>query len=571
MSKSSIQKNRFIRLPRRFDHFFRNVIPYSLVLLVISAASLFLLSSCDDNTIKPPSGPDPVNWIQMESGTTENLRDIWGRDANDMFAVGDNGTVLHYDGTGWTRLATHLTTDLFCVLGNEGLCTFAAGDSGTILQYDGDFLIGNRPPPTTYPIVDLWSCDPSFYALVGDPVGTIFEKIESTSWKPVPTGSGEELTRLIGFSHSCPYNYSLIAVGRSGTAYSFSTECCTREWHAMDTGTSEDLVAVFGDTPGNLFAIGSAGTIVQNNQRFVKEPASRSWREFGRLGGDRINDVMARNHNDIFMVGDNGRIVHFNRETFIEMNSSVNTHLNAVWAMGYEVFVVGDNGLILKYSKPAAGTQCPANAVISITAGLTPTISWSPACPVSKLIIERIDDPAIKWFIAADGDLIESGIEFGSVPANAIDFRPAEGLLEAGALYRVTLIKYNEGNEFVIGTWNIRPEDTNSSEPVRTYRIDRVEADDSYPCIYFQRLFRVIPGQEIFAFIGHARAGASAYWITDPAWREDLLNIRPVMIESIYRDPVTGRQNVRTYTNIRAADLGSCTVVWDVLDPDPIK
>ncbi len=32
----------------------------------------------------------------MDSGTTENLYDVWGSTATNVFAVGANGTILHY-------------------------------------------------------------------------------------------------------------------------------------------------------------------------------------------------------------------------------------------------------------------------------------------------------------------------------------------------------------------------------------------------------------------------------------------------------------------------------------------
>ena len=35
------------------------------------------------------------------SGTTETLRSVWGTDGSRIFAVGDKGTVLYYDGTTW--------------------------------------------------------------------------------------------------------------------------------------------------------------------------------------------------------------------------------------------------------------------------------------------------------------------------------------------------------------------------------------------------------------------------------------------------------------------------------------
>jgi hypothetical protein len=35
----------------------------------------------------------------MPSGTTNILLGVWGSSSSDVFAVGDKGTILHYDGT----------------------------------------------------------------------------------------------------------------------------------------------------------------------------------------------------------------------------------------------------------------------------------------------------------------------------------------------------------------------------------------------------------------------------------------------------------------------------------------
>jgi len=45
-----------------------------------------------------------TRWEQMASGTNEYLRDGWAASATDAYAVGANGTVVHFDGVSWTPL-----------------------------------------------------------------------------------------------------------------------------------------------------------------------------------------------------------------------------------------------------------------------------------------------------------------------------------------------------------------------------------------------------------------------------------------------------------------------------------
>ncbi|AKU95957.1 hypothetical protein AKJ09_02621 [Labilithrix luteola] len=48
---------------------------------------------------------DPAVWdIVTNVPTTANLNAIWGASPSDIWAVGDKGVALHYDGSGWTRI-----------------------------------------------------------------------------------------------------------------------------------------------------------------------------------------------------------------------------------------------------------------------------------------------------------------------------------------------------------------------------------------------------------------------------------------------------------------------------------
>jgi len=48
---------------------------------------------------------DGEQWVRMESGTEEYLTAIWGSSDEDMYAVGDNGLILHWNGDNWSACA----------------------------------------------------------------------------------------------------------------------------------------------------------------------------------------------------------------------------------------------------------------------------------------------------------------------------------------------------------------------------------------------------------------------------------------------------------------------------------
>ena len=49
-----------------------------------------------------PSSLTAGEWVQMDSGTTNDLNGVWGTSADNVYAVGYGNTVLHYDGTSWS-------------------------------------------------------------------------------------------------------------------------------------------------------------------------------------------------------------------------------------------------------------------------------------------------------------------------------------------------------------------------------------------------------------------------------------------------------------------------------------
>ncbi|MHC4600687.1 MAG: fibronectin type III domain-containing protein, partial [Planctomycetota bacterium] len=55
---------------------------------------------------------DGNTWLEMNSGTTQALNDVWGTSLTDVWAVGAAGTTLHFDGNGWTSVANTTSVPL---------------------------------------------------------------------------------------------------------------------------------------------------------------------------------------------------------------------------------------------------------------------------------------------------------------------------------------------------------------------------------------------------------------------------------------------------------------------------
>lgn len=85
------------------------------------------------------SGEDLTNQSPNYPNFYSALLDVWGFDANDVWAVGRDGFALHYNGSAWTHVETGSRNMLWRVRGrqlaNGQRELFMIGDFGTILRY----------------------------------------------------------------------------------------------------------------------------------------------------------------------------------------------------------------------------------------------------------------------------------------------------------------------------------------------------------------------------------------------------------------------------------------------------
>ncbi len=71
----------------------------------------------------------------MKSGTTMWVAGIWGTGPKDVFAVGEKGLVLHYDGKSWSKMKQVSHETLLDVWGIGPKNVYAVGMYGTLLHY----------------------------------------------------------------------------------------------------------------------------------------------------------------------------------------------------------------------------------------------------------------------------------------------------------------------------------------------------------------------------------------------------------------------------------------------------
>ena len=97
------------------------------------------------------AGCDRMGWNPMNLQVSSFLSAVWGAGQNDVYAVGDGGLVLHYDGKGWKTIATGSTESFLSIWGTSKNDIFIGTDQGDVMHFDGNkwtSLPTGLPAPT---------------------------------------------------------------------------------------------------------------------------------------------------------------------------------------------------------------------------------------------------------------------------------------------------------------------------------------------------------------------------------------------------------------------------------------
>ena len=116
----------------------------------------------------------------------------WGTSSNDMFFVGDGGSIFHYDGTKFNAMTSNTTKNLRSVWGTSSSDVWACGANTstgktTILHYDGSNW-QEDPLSTTASALNsglfaTWTCDSSGHHFVTTSGAYIYRKTDNGSWR----------------------------------------------------------------------------------------------------------------------------------------------------------------------------------------------------------------------------------------------------------------------------------------------------------------------------------------------------------------------------------------------------
>lgn len=287
-------------------------------------------------------------WHDQSLGadTSRVLRAVWGAAQDDVWAVGDEGTVRHYDGTGWLRPTSPTGESLHAVHGAAANEVWMVGDEGTAIRWDGQRLA--KAPDGIHGqfravVVDGMPTETTASddgpggggdAAVGPPArvwvfgseGRIF-RYNDVGWTAFASGDRRSILGATGLAES-----ELMAVGEGGLTQLYRAE----ERATLSYGSDRSFLSLFGMPSGELWNVGDEVLRARDNGWYVVESA-RSRSLFAAWG----------DADGVWAVGTAGTVLRF-RDGEVEDLSPpglAGAWLRSVWGAGGTVWVVGHAGV----------------------------------------------------------------------------------------------------------------------------------------------------------------------------------------------------------------------------------
>ena len=207
-----------------------------------------------------------------------------------LFAAGQLGCIYRFGGSEWTlHYELHLDVTILGMWGTGPDCIYAVGDEGLILHFDG-LRWQRMPSGTQSALYGLWGLERDRLLAPGD-FGLML-RYNGSEWTEFNVGTESFLYSVWGDSLT-----NIYAVGLSGTLAHFNGQ----RWQQMATRLREDLLSVSGSLAAGAYAVGTRGCVLRlENGQWDSEPS----------GSDAgLRAVCATQGGTVYAVGDRGTIL----------------------------------------------------------------------------------------------------------------------------------------------------------------------------------------------------------------------------------------------------------------------
>ena len=172
---------------------------------------------------------------------------VWGNSGSDVFAVGKNGTILHYSE------APPATTTTSIGIESTTTTIINTTTTTTIPAMPGEWKTENLPQQTNY-LCNIWGSSDSDIFVVGAN-GAILHRT-GNSWHVMNSGTTNLLNGIWGSSAS-----DVFAVGEPGTILHYDGNL----WSPMESGAADYVLSdIWGSSAQDVFVVGFSQPLIRD-------------------------------------------------------------------------------------------------------------------------------------------------------------------------------------------------------------------------------------------------------------------------------------------------------------------
>ncbi len=314
---------------------------------------------------KPDMGkPDAAAgkyWTEFAYSPSGKVYSVMGTSATNVFAVGQKGLLIKYNGTSWSSMTNPDTSkaDLHQLIVHPSASKWYALGAQMYLTYTGSAWAKGYSSTTSYYY--------NFRGGWGPPNGYVYGVGEMNSgsyyYMSYKTTSSSGIFYSISFGSSGVVkgpmygawglsNGKVWAVGNNGAIIRCNTSgYCTSSsyWKKETSGVTSHLRDIYGFSDKDVFAVGYDGVILRYNGTKWNKMTTNTSTYFHGVWGSSPTNVFAVGH-PIFKAQDS--IFRFDGTKWLRVSPPKTSYCNDVWgASASDIFVVC-NFNILKWKGP---------------------------------------------------------------------------------------------------------------------------------------------------------------------------------------------------------------------------
>lgn len=279
---------------------------------------------------------DGMKWTTQNSNVTQTLEGVFAVDSMNVWAVGRGGVILRTTngGMAWTAQTSGVTSTLQAIYAVNSMTAWAVGLNGVIRKTtDGGTNWGMQTSGTAADLTAIYASD-SMNAWVAGKAGTIRSTTDGgTNWGMQTSNTSEDLWSITGT------NSTLLWAAGAGGAIVHTTNG-GMAWSAQVSNTTTVLRGLYAADLQNVWAAGYGGVVVRTTNSggaWTSQPTNTT-SDFNAMWGSGPNNIVALG-DYISRVYDGTDWLGPDPVTFENLFTLHGSDANHMWA-------VGDNGTI---------------------------------------------------------------------------------------------------------------------------------------------------------------------------------------------------------------------------------